>query len=356
MLKKWISSIQLARDIWRRKLGLFLFDRAAEKFELNDSLKRVVLVRWDAKWGDSIVSSFVFREWRKAYPGIKIDVITTPNMSGLFNDHFGADHVYEVKKRPGYSELKKLASEIGDIDLLVHLSKALKMKDLYFMNKVKANAVAGLDDQVKLINLKLGRLTKNKHFSDKYKMLLESTGVQQVCTDYIVPENKLSAININQFLSSIAGPLLVFNPYGSGSSRQLSKDTISDFIEAISSERSAVNIVLLTMPDKKDEVALICEKYNNVYFYGGSQSIYDSIEIMRQADHIISVDTATVHIATGLQKPLLALYNPDEENYKEWHPNNNCAKSVFAQENNPPNINCIGQSIFKEKVSNLFLC
>lgn len=219
MLKKWISSIQLARDIWRRKLGFFLFDRAAEKFELKDDIKRIVLVRWDAKWGDSIVSSFVFREWRKAYPGIKIDVITTPNMSGLFKDYFSADHVYEVKKRPSYGELKILSSEIGHVDLLVHLSKALKMKDLYFMSKVQANFIAGLDDQVKLVNLKLGRITKNKHFSDKYKMLLEHTGVQQVCSDYIVPENESSAINVGQFLSAISGPLLVFNPYGSGGAR-----------------------------------------------------------------------------------------------------------------------------------------
>lgn len=108
------------------------------------------------------------------------------------------------------------------------------------------------------------------------------------------------------------------------------------------------------MPDKKDEVALICERYNNVHFYADSRSVYDSIEIMRQADYIFSVDTATVHIATGLQKPLLALYNPDEENYKEWHPNNKLSDSIFAQKNNPPNINFFDKSSFKEKIPNLF--
>ena len=353
MLKNWITSLQLARDVWRRRLGLFLFDREAKPFELSSDLKRVVLVRWDAKWGDAIVSSFIFREWRKTYPNIKIEVITTSNMSGLFKDHFGADHVYEVKKRPSYGELKELASEIGNVDLLVHLSKSLKMKDLYFMSKVRAGTIAGLDDQVQLINLKLGQLTKNQHFSAKYKALIESTGVKNPCTDYIVPENELSAINVNQFLSKVSSTLVVFNPYGSGSSRQLNKDTIVNFITAIKSERNNINIILLTVPDKKEEVALICEKHSNVYFYADCTSIYDSIEIMRHADYIVSVDTATVHIATGLQKPLLALYNPDEENYKEWHPNNSSIKVVFSKNTSMLDINSINIKDFKSSIDSL---
>lgn len=353
MLKKWVSSLQLARDVWRRKLGLLLFDKNNNKFELHTPLKRVVLVRWDAKWGDAIVSSFVFDEWRKAYPNIKIDVITTPNMSELFKAYFGVDSVYEIKKRPSYGDLNKLANEIGEADLLVHLSKALKMKDFYFLSKVKSGAIAGLDDEAKIINLKLGELTKNKHFSDKYKALLEATGVSNPVVSYVIPDNEASRVDVNNYIDSLKGKNLVFNPYGSGGSRQLTKNKIIELIDAINSVVNKVNIILLFTPDKKIEVESISNHYDNVFFYPDSQSIYDSIAIMRCADWIVSVDTATVHVASGLNKPLLALYNTDANNYEEWHPNNEAANSIFSIESDLPDINLIKLADFKVQVSNL---
>lgn len=352
MLKKWTSLLQLARDIWRRKLGLLLFDRQGQSFELNSPLKRIVLVRWDAKWGDSIVSSFVFREWKRAYPGVKIDVITTPNMSMLFNKYFGADHVYEIRKRPSYRELKSLAIEVGETDLLVHLSKALKMKDLYFMSKVKSRTIAGLDDAVGLVNLKMGRVTEGQHFYDKFRILLEKTGVDVKSSSYIIPDDKVAQKGVDDFLSLIEGPVLAFNPYGSGNSRKLKKEKVKQIIEELI-KRKNVNVVLLSAPDTKDEVVDICKDYSHVFYYPESKSIYDTIAIMRRADWVISVDTATVHIAVGLNKPLLAFYNPDDANFIEWGPNASQAISTFSSKVSPHDINRIDRDLLPRHIDDL---
>lgn len=66
-----------------------------------------------------------------------------------------------------------MAIDIGSANLLVHLSKVLKMKGLCFMSKFQANVIAGLDYQVGLINLKLGEVSKGKHFYEKFKLLIE---------------------------------------------------------------------------------------------------------------------------------------------------------------------------------------
>ena len=337
MMKKIISRLQLYRDILRRKLGLLMFDRNNTTLELKKPLKRIVVVRWDAKWGDSIVSSFIFREWRKVYPGIKIDVITTASMSELFNTHFGVDDVYQVEKRPSYTELKKLAVGIGNADLLVHLSKNLKMKDIYFMSKFQSNLIAGLDDTAGLINLKLGELSAGKHFSEKFKLLLEKTGVPAPDTSYIIPNNADAQREVDFFIDEITGPILVLNPYGSGNSRKLSHDRIKDIIDVTISLKNGISIVVLITPDKKSEILSICENYDNVYCYPNTESIYDSIAIMRRANWVVSVDTATVHIAAGLNKPLLAIYNPDRENFVEWGVNKNNAKIVFSKNKNDIN-------------------
>ncbi|MBL1376130.1 glycosyltransferase family 9 protein [Zobellella iuensis] len=343
MLKKWISSLQLARDIWRRKLGIWLFDRQGVAFKPDGVLKRVVLVRWDAKWGDSIVSSFIFREWRRSYPDIRLDVITTPNMSALFRKYFSADHVYEIRKRPSYGELNQLAAELGEMDLLVHLSNALKMKDIFFMSRVKSRAIAGLDEQVGLVNLTLGRSGRGKHFSEKFRLLLERTGADIESTSYIVPDDIEAQRKVDVFLASLDKPLLVFNPYGSGQSRQLNQEKIGEILGVLLRQREDIHVVILTTPEKKGEVENICHGHERVFYYPDTKSIYDSIAIMRRADWVISVDTATVHIAVGLGKKLLAFYNPDDENFAEWGPNDNDTLVLFSSPHVPPDMNRLSQ-------------
>ncbi len=91
------------------------------------------------------------------------------------------------------------------------------------------------------------------------------------------------------------------------------------------------------------EVQKLCTDISrdNVFYYPESRTIYDAIALVAQADGVISVDTAIVHIAAGLNKPLLALYNPDKLNYTDWHPNSDNAMTCFAEQVNPPDINAL---------------
>ena len=355
MFKRLVSSLQLARDKWRRKLGIWLFDRHRPACEPGQPFKRVVLVRWDAKWGDAIVSSFIFREWRRAYPGIQLDVITSPVMAGLFRDHFAADNVYETVKRPSYTELKTLAKALGPADLLVHLSKSLKMKDLYFLSQVDCRMIAGLDDQIGMINLKLGSATRSMHFTEKFSRLLEQTGVCVHNTDYQVPVDILAQQRVAHFLENIPGPLLILNPYGSGQARRLRPDTIKQLIACIRQARDDVRIGILSTPDTQDEVSRLCQELasDKVFYYPDSRTIYDAIALVSRADWVVSVDTAIVHIAVGLKRPLLAIYNPDKENFAEWGPNSDLAISIFAEPVNPPDINGLDWQSLPQRIEHL---
>ena len=63
-MKKIVGRLQLFRDQIRRKVGVLLFDRQAAKPELK-KIKNILVIRWDAKLGDSYISSFFFREIKK---------------------------------------------------------------------------------------------------------------------------------------------------------------------------------------------------------------------------------------------------------------------------------------------------
>jgi ADP-heptose:LPS heptosyltransferase len=168
ILKKLKSSFQHSRDQFRRIIGRYLFDIKKEPTSQQNHLERIVMVRWDAKLGDSIVSSWLLREFKKQYPSASVEVITPATMADMFKRYFGADVIHTCPKRPSYRSLKALATKIGKTDLLIHFSKQLKMKDLYFINKLKCSHVAGLDDELNCINIKLGDKTRGDHFSDKF--------------------------------------------------------------------------------------------------------------------------------------------------------------------------------------------
>lgn len=356
MIKKLISRLQLARDDIRRWLALRLFDSPKKSADLSLPIRHILLVRWDAKWGDAIVSSSFIPEIKKNYPDARVTVLAPANMVEYFSDDLGADQALTFSKRPTYRQLKQTAKEVGHCDLTVHLSPRLKMKDLYFFSKLNTENIAGMDDQVQAINIKLGKESTGQHFSEVYSNLLVLLGIPSPDNQYLVPRNHDSKENITRFLSNYTAPIISVNPYGSGSSRQLTADTTKHLINEINKVEPNITICILITPDKKTEAAEICSLFDNVIYYDGTKSIYDSIEIIDKSTAIISVDTAIVHIATGLKKPTLALYNQDDENYSRWHPNNPIAISINSNRNIIPDINNIPWtelSIKIEKLTNI---
>ena len=348
--------MQKGRDVFRRWLGIKLFDASNVEMVVIEQPKDFVFLRWDAKWGDAIVSSFVFPEIRRLYPQARITVVCTPQMASLFRDYYLVDTVIEVKKRMKYRELKALSVRLGAVDVLVHMAEVLKMKDLYFLNKVQAKIIAGVDDKVNLINLKLGQKTKNMHYADKFITLLKTFNINVNSASYQVPKNEQSQENIRDLLAKKKNTdLVVINPYGNGVARKLSVEKSKFIIDEVLSLNSKLNIALLHSPETKLEVVNICNSYqkDNVFYNENSISIFDSIALIEKANIVISVDTAIVHIASGLNKTILAIYNPGDDNYATWHPNTKDAVSIFSPNIKPHNVSNIDTNTLKLGILNV---
>ena len=354
--------VQEKRDQWRRVLGQKCFDvplTALSPCRLSEC-KRIVLVRWDAKFGDAFVSSFLFRELRKANPELSIVVITTAQLAPLFEHHWGADEVHICRKRAGYLELDRLARKIGEADLLVHLSKELKPKDLFFIRRLHPAHVASLDDEPRCVDIKLRQQCAGMHFADKLAHLLKLCGVENVDTAYWLPHDEQRREAVSAFLPARYRHIIAFNPYGAGHARRLDEESICKVIALIKAKGNQYGVCLLHAPGEREEVERIVERFRGqgVFFYPQSNSILDVVAQIEVADGLISVDTATVHIASGLRKPLLALYNPDPENYADWGPNSPNALVLFSTAKRPFDINTLnwpqmddGLSLFLSRVT-----
>ena len=345
LLKRLNKYWQLTRDRVRRELGVLLFDCKLDKATCPiRNLQHIVFIRWDAKWGDAIISSLMIEPLRKTYPDIKITIVTSDTLADYFESYLDVDQVIEIPSRPTYRLLKQLANQLGSVDLLIHFNRHMKMKDLYLLYKVQAKTVAGLDDGVGRVNLKLGEVTQGLHFSQKLVYLLQCFGIKAESPKYQVPLNAEAQKKVDKYLAGKAGyPLLVINLYGGDKSRRLNNANTIKIISTVLDIQPAINIAVLFTPDTLAEVQKLCADMDrdNIFYYPQSRTIYDAIALVAKADWVISVDTAIVHIASGLNKPLLALYNPGELNYSDWHPNSAKAITCFAEQVSPPDINAL---------------
>lgn len=321
-MKKLIGYFQLMRDKLRRSIGIFLFDKENEDF-VNEVVEHVVVMRVDAKLGDSFISSFFFREIKKI-PRVRVTVVTTEQLQSLYKNVFGVDRVVVSEKRPSYPELNRVAKEIGSADLFIHLTERLKLKDMYFLHLLKPRSVASLDDDVGYVNLKMKSKTKGVRFSDKYKYILEALGLEDVNDSYIIP-HRLGVEN------SICSNYILLNPYGSNKNKTLSKLKIIELLKYLSSKYNDKNIFLLYSPNTMADASLSVKSAScdNVSLYPKVADIYDAIQAVSHADLVISVDTSIVHIADGLNKRLVAIYPQYEDlSFNEWLPRDSSNVSI----------------------------
>ena len=321
-MRRLIGYLQLMRDKLRRNVGVFLFDKKNKDF-VNKGVRHVVVMRADAKLGDSFISSFFFREIKKIQ-GVKVTVVTSEQLQSLYKDSFGVDRVVVSEKRSSYSELKRVAKEVGSADLFIHLTERFKLKDMYFLHLLKPRNVASLDDDIGYVNLKMKCKTKGVRFSSKYKYILEVLGLEDIDDSYIIPYcSEIENLNCLNYI--------LLNPYGSNKNKTLSKVKIVELLKYLSSKYNDKSIFLLYSPNTMADAALSVKSVScdNVSLYPGVTDIYDAIQAVSHADLVISVDTSIVHIADGLNKKLVSIYPQYEDLlFNEWIPRDSSNVSV----------------------------
>lgn len=331
MIRGLISRLQITRDKIRRHLGIVLFDSSkVSKLDL-ENVNSILFIRNDAKLGDAIVSSGVLKKLKKYRPEIKIKVLTTSAMAPLFTEHFGVDQVVHLSKRPSYSEMKEVCTQVGSVDAVVALNLDMKMKDIYLLNKLKSKINIGLDPDLKLINLNISDDIRNMHYADKFNYIATLLGITESAENYIVPLVPSSMEKAQLFLTeNNINEFVLINPFGSGNERKLNKDSINKIISAIKEWDKSLSVVLLSAPDTRDLLDAMSLTTTSIRHFDQSDSIYDAIAIVEKAKLVVSVDTSIVHVASGFNKPQIAIYKQDKVNFSNWHPNSEHANVIIA--------------------------
>ena len=331
------SVIEAAKRGWdglRRRVAMWRWDRpqvSSAGFE-----DRIVFVRWDAKLGDTIVLSWVFRELQRQRPDLQITVITAESFKELFVQGYGIDSVFVAGKRHDWAKLNEIARQIRHPRYVVHLSLRWRPRDIRFVRELAPEHVVGLDDELKLVDIKLGEQTRGLHFSQKLVPWLNQIGVDTTNQHYWIPRSAQASQQIDAWWPKLTPQARVIGlcPYGASKKRRLSDAQVIEIVSELLNETENY-VLLIAQPDdlKHLQSVLDWQLWSERVLLRKTANFFSMFEFVSRCQAIVSVDTATVHLATGFSLPTLALYAPqrsDSENMRFWHPCSSKATTLIA--------------------------
>jgi ADP-heptose:LPS heptosyltransferase len=180
----------------------------------------------------------------------------------------------------------------------------------------------------------LGQSTRAQHFSEKLIPWLEQLGVDTTDRHYWVPRSTEAAQRVKQWWPT-NGEVIGLCPYGASRKRHMSDEQIDLVIEWVLTQPSfRVLIIARAEQTERLKQRLLSSAQADRIVFSQTNDLFELFELVAHCSFVVSVDTAVAHIATGLNKPLLALYgdqNTETENFVTWHPNSKSAIALMNQ-------------------------
>jgi ADP-heptose:LPS heptosyltransferase len=352
MLRSVTEFFHRIRDRLRRRIAICLWDRP--NLTHGPFQNRIVFVRWDAKLGDTIVLSWVFRELKRQRPDLELTVITGQSFEDLFRHGYGIESVYLAGKRHGSTELKRIAQQIKHPRYVVHLSLKWRPRDIRFIRQLEPAHVVGLDDELKCVDIKLGQLTRGRHFSEKLVPWLDDLGVDTTNRRYWIPRLPQAQERVGQWWPE--GRVVGLCPFGASRKKCLNEQWIELIVQSLLAKD--FKVVFLVLPSEHSFMKQLIDRnrwHGQVFINKGQSSQYDLFEQVARCDAVVSVDTAVVHLAVGFQTPLLAVYNSVGEEFENWHPNADRVSLLRAVSGQGGSVNSLDKVSLQSSISSFAL-
>ena len=300
-------NIKLMLQTIRLTIGKLILDKKTPKNSTALSPKKILFLRQDGKIGDYIVSSFIFREIKKFNSEIKIGVVCTTKDAYLFKQNPHIDQLYFVKKRSILDYIKSgLALAKEKYDVVIDPTLAIKNRDLLLLRLINARNYIGY----KKSNYKIFTysLENDEHFSKIYQQSLELAGITNVDTTYDIPYDEKSAVEIQNFLQeNNISDYITVNFFGAYRAKKVNNENIKRYLRYLTETKKDKQFILLSYPEVTPLLKELAQGYKNIYIHD-TTTIFHTIELIRHSVQLISTDTSTVHIASGFNKPIIAMY------------------------------------------------
>lgn len=313
--------LNIARWIWDH--------RSKREFSISEN-KSVLFLRDDDKIGDMVVSTSLFREFKRQ--GYHVSVLAGKNNSKVIECNPFVDEFFIVDegKKKRIAQAKFLSKKRYDV--VIDMGDKISPFHLLFLNVLNASNVVGFNKKgFNIYNKSLDYLGYDDHITERYNLLMKSFKFSSFSTDYDIHIPDEIRNEVCNFMGSINASLkIVVNPFAADVRRDMSLEQLSALIEKIKIKWKNVEVILVGDPCRIKGLDLLNARINPF------NTLASACEIVHLADIVISPDTAVVHIAAAWKKPLIGLYGHDTHggyvNSMVWAPGYNLARQIYTKD------------------------
>ncbi|MES2129260.1 MAG: lipopolysaccharide heptosyltransferase II [Pseudomonadota bacterium] len=271
--------------------------------------------------GDAVMAQPLLQLLRRQHPERPIDVLAPPSVAPVWRAMAEVDEVLETPFRHG-------ALQLGERRKFAKVLRARGYADSYVLpNTLKYALIpwmAGIPKRVGYKGeMRYGLVNVMHHDDTPPRPMVPFYAALASSTDP-VPRPRLTVDAVRSRAASErcgldpARPLVVFAPGAEfGSAKRWPARHFAALAQAIVAENSQVQIGLLGSPKDKEAGAEITAitGTENVFNLAGVTSLDEAIALIGRAAGVVANDSGLLHIASGLNRPVVALYGPTDPDH-----------------------------------------
>jgi ADP-heptose:LPS heptosyltransferase len=286
-----------------------------------------ILVVQIGKLGDMVLTSPLFYELKRIFPQSKLKVLASQVNKEFVSGLKAVDKVIVYQK----NVLKDLflASRLKkeQFDLWIDVKDGYSRTSSSLLKLAKPKLSLGYNipnpKNEKVFDVDLREFAKGKHAVDLslaaiYYFGKEPVNTVPVLKDYI---DKESSVKYDLLINLSAG-----DP-----SRYLDIRKWNAFVGNVLDKHPTTRIQLIGV-DKDAQLLLdISKTFKTEHItYKSDYKLRELINVLKSAKLIISADTSIIHLASGLNKPLIGLYPKVDWNYERFKPLSDIYEAIIS--------------------------
>ncbi len=334
----------MIKRIWKK----ILLNKKNEGTLEVSNIKKVLFMTMTYGLGDGIRNTGFVESLSEKYD---LDFLGNTNQEIINRHNKKIKKIYVYKCKKNKKIIKslllnfKLISEIrkNKYDLIIDGHSSSKSFNLIFLRLLKTKNIIGMRSVNNKYKFKEENILLYDKLFDSYHEILSFLNVEKKVDIIRLPKGlETKYLDIN--------PKIIFNT--EGSTRKIEVVKLKETLNLLNKYKKEIWIICTLSRRDELEKLLSNEKFEYVKLLP-NENFYGAIEFIRRCELLMSLDTSFIHVANLYNKKILGIYPKIEWLINEWGPKVKEYQIVLTENNNPKNVDDLGEINSKE-IENAF--
>lgn len=282
---------------------------------------KILIIKLDAI-GDVLRTTSILKPLKKKYSDCHIEWCTRQNASNLFKNNTLVDEVITIED----DALFRIKAEQYDLVINLDTSKissaiaanATATEKIGFVLNKRGYVEPTSPNSLIWLEMSAFDSLKKANIKPYQQIMYEILGIETPIEHPMIQisEDEKLKITIREFVKnlSLTKPVIGLN-VGIGTKWPSKGWPIKKWQELIENlDEMKYNILLLGGPEEVESIKHLVAKFNYVIDTGCDNSLLEFAAVVDLCDLVITADTLALHIATALDKKIIALFGPTSAN------------------------------------------